>query len=54
MRQQQTTQQTPDPVTEPTISMLINSICYFIDCVFILRSKKQVPTGGTTTLPGTS
>jgi hypothetical protein len=41
MRQQQTTQQTPDPVTEPTISMLINSIYYFIECVFILRSKNK-------------
>jgi hypothetical protein len=41
MRQQQTTQQTPDPVTEPTISMLINSIHYFIDCVYILRSKNK-------------
>ena len=41
MKQQQTTQQTPDPVTEPTISILINSIHYFIDCVYILRSKNK-------------
>jgi hypothetical protein len=41
MRQQQTSQQTPDPVTEPTISILINSIHYFIDCVYILRSKNK-------------
>jgi hypothetical protein len=41
MGQQQTTQQTPDPVTEPTISILINSIHYFIECVYILRSKNK-------------
>jgi hypothetical protein len=41
MRQQQTTQQEPNPGTETSISMLINSIYYFIDCAFILRSKNN-------------
>ena len=41
MRQQQTSQQAPNPVTETTISILINSIYYFIDCVFILRSQNK-------------
>ena len=37
----------PGPVIDPaikndvTISMLINSIYYFIECVFILRSKNK-------------
>jgi hypothetical protein len=41
MRQQQTTQQEPNPGTEITISMLINSIYYFIECVFILRTQNK-------------
>jgi hypothetical protein len=31
----------PEVNEDITISMLINSICYFIDCVFILRSKNK-------------
>jgi hypothetical protein len=41
MRQQQTSQQAPYPGTETTISMLINSVHYFIQCVFILQSKDK-------------
>ena len=41
MRQRQTSQQAPNPGTETTISMLINSIHYFIECVFILRAQNK-------------
>ena len=32
---------TPETNEETSISMLINSICYFIECAFILRSKNN-------------